>query len=62
MFSGAVMGREGEVVKADVAADDRLLRLRGTMNILMDARENIYRIWLEATNGRDRLRLDWDRK
>ncbi len=61
-FSGAVVGRDGEVLKADVAADERMLRLRGPMYISVGPRQNVYRISLEATNGRDRLRLDWDRR
>lgn len=61
-FSGSVIGREGEVLKADVAADDRMLRLRGPMYISLEGRERIFRITLEASNGRDNLRLNWDRR
>ncbi|HYW42329.1 MAG TPA: hypothetical protein VE959_05705 [Bryobacteraceae bacterium] len=61
MFTGSVVGRDGDALKADVVADDRMLRLRGSMFISMDQRENIYRISLEATNGRDRLQVNWDR-
>jgi len=60
-FVGTVIGRDGDTVKADVAADDRMFRLRGPMYLSMDPRQNIYRISLEATNGRDSLRLNWDR-
>jgi hypothetical protein len=61
MFTGTVIGREGDVLKADVAADERMLRLRGPMYISMD-RDMVYRITLEAGNGRDSLRLNWDRE
>jgi hypothetical protein len=61
-FTGTVIGRDGDNVKADVTADERLLRLRGPMILSIDPAQNIYRIWLEAVNGRDRLRLDWDRE
>ena len=49
-------------MKADVAADERLLQLRGPMFITLRGRENIAAISLEATNGRDRLHLKWDRR
>ena len=61
-FSGSVIGRDGDVLKADVAADDRMLRLRGPMYLTLRGRENIQRISLDATNGRDNLRLNWDRR
>jgi hypothetical protein len=62
MFTGNVVGRDGETLKVDAVADDRMLRLRGPMYISIGPRENVYRIALEATNGRDRLRLDWERR
>ena len=62
IFSGSVIDRDGEILKADVVADDRMLRLRGPMFISVDRRDSIYRISLEATNGQDRLRVDWDRR
>ena len=62
-FIGNVIGREGDTIKADVAADDRMLRLRGPMYISADSRQNnVYRIALDATNGRDNLRVNWDRR
>jgi hypothetical protein len=61
-FSGTVLARDGEVLKADVVADDRMLRLRGPMYLTLRGRENIDRISLDATNGRDNLRLNWDRR
>jgi len=59
-FLGNVIGRDGDTIKADVAADDRMLRLRGPMFLSIDQRQNIYRISLDATNGRDNLRVNWD--
>jgi hypothetical protein len=60
-FSGQVVDREGTRYKADVVSDDR--RLRGPMWISVSGRsEEINSITLEATDGRDRLRLNWDRR
>jgi hypothetical protein len=36
--------------------------MRGPMYLSLDNRRNVYRISLEATDGRDRLRLNWDRR
>ena len=44
MFTGTVIGRDGDTLKTDVVADDRMLRLRGPMFISMDQRENIAEI------------------
>ena len=60
-FVGDVIGRDGDTLKADVAADDSMLRLRGPMYISVGPRDDVYRIALEATNGRDNLRVNWDR-
>jgi hypothetical protein len=59
-FNGQVTGREGGRWRADVVSDDR--RLRGPMFISVDDRQNVNSINLEATDGRDRLRLTWDRR
>lgn len=59
-FTGVVVGREGGRLRADVASEDR--RLRGPMFISVDERQNVNNITLEATDGRDRLRLNWDRR
>ena len=61
-FIGDVIGKDGDTLKADVAADDRMLHLRGPMYISIDPRQNVYRISLDATNGRDNLRVNWDRR
>jgi hypothetical protein len=59
-FTGAVIASEGGRLKADVMSEDR--RLRGPMYISVDGRQNVNSITLEATDGRDRLRVNWDRR
>jgi hypothetical protein len=59
-FSGNVMSREENRWKADVVSDDR--RLRGPMWFSVDDRGNVSTVTIEATDGRDRLRLSWDRR
>lgn len=60
-FSGSMMGPDGGTLKADVASDDRA-GLRGPMYLSRDAGGTIYRITLDATNGQDRLHLEWQRR
>ncbi len=62
VFTGSVMGRDREILKVDVMADAPTPRVRGTLHISTDARDRIDRITLDATDGRDRLHLDWDRR
>jgi hypothetical protein len=59
-FTGQIMASEGGRWKADVMSDDR--RLRGPMWISVDERRQVNSITLEATDGRDRMRLNWDRR
>jgi hypothetical protein len=59
-FTGTVIASEGGRLKADVVSEDR--RLRGPMYISVDGRQNVNSITLEATDGRDRLRVNWDRR
>jgi hypothetical protein len=59
-FTGTVIASEGGRLKADVVSEDR--RLHGPMYISVDGRQNVNSITLEATDGRDRLRVNWDRK
>jgi hypothetical protein len=59
-FSGSVVGRDGGRWRADVASEDR--RLRGPMFLSVDDRDQINSITLEAGDGRDRMRLNWDRR
>lgn len=59
-FTGSVIDFDPGSVRADVATDDRE-RLRGSMYLSRNDRGEVYRIALDATNGEDRLHLDWDR-
>jgi hypothetical protein len=59
-FSGQVLAIEGGRWKADVMSGDR--RLRGPMWISVDDRRQVNSVSLEATDGRDRLRLNWERR
>jgi hypothetical protein len=59
-FTGTVIASEAGRLKADVVSEDQ--RLHGPMYISVDDRRNVYGITLEATDGRDRLRVNWDRK
>jgi hypothetical protein len=59
-FSGQIIAQEGGRWKADVASEDR--RLRGPMFFSVDERRQVNTITLEATDGRERLRLNWDRR
>jgi len=59
VFTGTMMRPEGRGLKADVVSEDR--RLHGPMFLTVDERR-VLSISLEATNGRDRLRVNWDRR
>jgi len=59
-FSGQVVAEEGGRFKADVVSEDG--RLRGPMWFVVGDRRWVDRITLEAGDGRDRLRLNWDRR
>jgi hypothetical protein len=59
-FSGQVVAEEGGRFKADVVSEDG--RLRGPMWFAVVGGRFVERINLEATDGRDRLRLNWDRR
>ena len=61
-FGGSVISFEGGVMKADVAADDRLHGLRGPMYLYFDGKRQIYKIDLQATDGQQRLHLTWEKK
>jgi hypothetical protein len=60
VFNGVVIGRDLGRLKTDVSSEDG--RLRGPMYLATDGRGNVTSITLEATDGRDRLRLNWDRR
>jgi hypothetical protein len=59
-FSGNVVGREGGRWRADVVSEDR--RLRGPLFMSVGERDEINSITLEAGDGRDRMRVNWDRR
>jgi hypothetical protein len=59
-FSGQVVAEEGGRFKADVVSEDG--RLRGPMWFAVVGGRSIERINVDATDGRDRLRLNWDRR
>jgi hypothetical protein len=59
-FTGRVIASDGGRWKADVISDDR--RLRGPMWFSVDERREVISISLEATDGQDRMRLNWDRR
>ena len=60
-FSGTIVGQEGGRLRADVTSDDRF-RLRGQMFISVDDRRNVNSVTGNAGDGRDRLRVTWDRR
>ena len=60
-FSGTVVDFDPGSIRADVATDDSV-RLRGTMRLSRTDRGEVYQISLSATNGDQRLDLDWDRR
>jgi hypothetical protein len=59
-FNGSVIARDQGRWKADIVSDDR--RLRGPMWFSVDEQGNVNTVTVEATDGRDRLRLNWDRR
>jgi hypothetical protein len=60
VFNGSVIGKEGARIKGDMATEDH--RLRGPMFLSVDDRQMVNSITLDATDGRDRLHLVWDRR
>jgi hypothetical protein len=60
-FNGTVIGRDGDRLKAEVFYEDR--RLRGIMFLSVDDRRDaVNAINFEGGDGRDRMRLNWDRR
>jgi hypothetical protein len=59
-FTGQILAQENGRWKADVMTEDR--RLRGPMWVSVDDRRQVNSVSLEATDGRDRMRLNWDRR
>jgi hypothetical protein len=61
-FTGTVVDREGGGrLHADVVSDDRF-RARGMMVLSVDNRREVNSVTLDAENGRDRMRVVWDRR
>jgi hypothetical protein len=60
VLNGIVNAMEGAQYRADVATEDR--RLRGPMYITINSRNEVDAIRLQATDGRDRLNITWDRR
>jgi hypothetical protein len=61
-FSGTVIGSDRNRIRADVSSDAGRVRLRGTMNLNVDNRNEVESISLDATDGRDRMNLNWQRR
>ena len=59
-FTGQLVNRDGGRLRADVMSQDR--RMRGPMYISVGDRDNVNAITFEGGDGRDRMRLNWDRR
>jgi hypothetical protein len=59
-FSGQVINREGGRLRCDVASSDR--RYRGPMFLSVGDRDNVNSISFEGGDGRDHMRITWDRR
>jgi hypothetical protein len=61
-FTGTVVDREGGGrLRAEVVSDDRF-HARGMMFLSVDNRRDVNSVTLDAENGRDRMRVVWDRR
>ena len=62
-FSGVVNARDAGRLRADVVCDGPDWHVQGPMFLSVDeAKDRVTAITLEATDGRDRLHLDWKRR
>jgi hypothetical protein len=59
-FSGQVINREGGRLRCEVSSSDR--RYRGPMFLSIGDRDNVNSITFEGGDGRDRMRIAWDRR
>jgi hypothetical protein len=59
-FTGQLVSRDGGRLRADVMSQDR--RMRGPMFISVGDRDNVNAISFEGGDGRDRMRITWDRR
>jgi hypothetical protein len=60
MFTGTVVSHEQNRWKADTISAER--SLRGPMYFTLDERGNVESVSMAATDGRDHLQLNWNRK
>jgi hypothetical protein len=60
-FTGSVIEFDQAMMKAEVTTEDQA-GLRGSMYLSRNDHGDVYRISLDATNGQDRLHLDWARR
>ncbi len=60
IFGGQVINREGGRLRCDVASEDR--RFRGPMFLSLGDRDSVNSITFEGGDGRERMRLTWDRR
>jgi hypothetical protein len=62
-FSGVVNAREAGRLRADVVCDSPDWHVQGPMFLSVDeAKDRVTAITLEASDGRDRLHLEWKRR
>ena len=59
-FTGQVVAARKGRLRCDMVSQDR--RMRGPMFISVGERENVNSITFEGGDGRDRMRLTWDRR
>jgi hypothetical protein len=59
-FNGQVINREGGRLRCEVTSSDR--RYRGPMFLSVGDRDNVNSISFEGGDGRDRMRIAWDRR
>ncbi|MEO8595781.1 MAG: hypothetical protein ABI759_20845 [Candidatus Solibacter sp.] len=59
-FSGQLLANESGRLKVDAMTEDR--RLRGSMWITVDARQQVESVAMQATDGRDQMTLAWERR
>lgn len=59
-FDGQVVNREGGRLRCDVVSGDR--RFRGPMFVSVGSRDDVNSITFEGGDGRDRMRVTWDRR
>lgn len=60
VFTGNVIGGGEGTLRADVVSEDG--RQRGQMTLVLGGPGTVRHVNLESGNGRDRLRLNWDRR